>query len=445
MIFRSGFFLLACLTALLATGQQLTVTLGFPIPDGLLVRIIGSRGSDRYALDSVQVDAQGRALFPGPWPGSGFYQVMLPDSDRVDFIIDTREPKISLVFSGTPLQEHMHVMASEENKRLWEYKLLSREAQAIQAAIRQERAGLDGMAVLRLRELDSLERRAQAVQTNHLSRLISADNKGYFSKAVGAGRVVENALTADDILAHFDFSDADLLRSAVYPKAVMTAMQKQPVYSEGSFLAAADTVLGRAKSCTECYTYTLGFLIDLFDQYGPEMVLQGIVEKHVLNADPEPELPLRLRSRVESLRKVAVGAKAPDVKLPVPGEDSVRIASIAARSSFLALMFYSSTCDHCHEQMPGLQKALNTFGNKGFKAIGIALDPDSTEFDKCIKEHGITWPCYAEFLGWGSPAAKAFQVKATPSFIILDKSMRIVAKPKDAADLQVFLTKELQR
>ena len=136
-------------------------------------------------------------MFPGPWPGSGFYQVMLPDSDRVDFIIDAREPKISLVFSGTPLQEHMHVMASEENKRLWEYKLLSREAQAIQAAIRQERAGLDGMAVLRLRELDSLERRAQAVQTNHLSRLISADNKGYFSKAVGAGRIVENALTVE--------------------------------------------------------------------------------------------------------------------------------------------------------------------------------------------------------------------------------------------------------
>lgn len=445
MIARSAFFLLACLATLFAAGQQLTVTLGFPVADGLLVKIMGTLGADRHALDSARVDAQGRALFPGPWPGSGFYQVMLPDSDRVDFIIDMREPKISLVFSGTPLQEHMHVMTSEENKRLWEYKLLSREAQAIQAAIRQERAGLDGMAVERLRELDSLERRAQAVQVNQLTRLTGADPKGYFARAVGAGRIVENAVTADDILTRFNFSDADMLRSAVYPKAVMAAIQKQPMYSEDSFLAAADTVLGRAKSCGECYTYTLGFLIDLFDQYGPEMVLQGIVEKHVLNADPEPELPLRLQARVESLRKVAVGAMAPNVTLPVPGEDSVSIASMAVRSSFLTLMFYSSTCDHCHEQMPGLQNALNTFGGKGFKAIGIALDPDSAEFDKCIKDHAITWPCYAEFQGWGSPAAKAFQVKATPSFIVLDRSMRIVAKPKDAADLQVFLTKELSR
>ncbi|MFZ1686366.1 MAG: TlpA disulfide reductase family protein [Flavobacteriales bacterium] len=439
MIARSGSLLVLGLLALSAAGQQLTITLGFPVADDLLVKIMGTRGADRYVLDSAQVDAQGRALFPGPWPGSGFYQVMLPDSDRVDFIIDTREPKISLVFSGTPLQEQMHVMASEENKRLWEYKLLSRETQAIQAAIQQERARLDGSAFLRMRELDSLDRRAQAVQSNHLTRLISADPKGYFNKAVGAGRVVENALTADDILTRFDFSDADLLRSAVYPKAVMTTIQKQPVYSEDSFSAAADTILNRARSCNDCYTYTLGFLIDLFDQYGPEMVLQGIVEKYVLSADPEPELPARIQDRVESLRKVSVGALAPDVKLPVPGEDSVSIAAIASRSKFLAVMFYSSTCDHCHAQMPGLRDALSAFGSKGFNAIGIALDPDATEFDRCIKDQGITWPCYAEFQGWGSPAAKAFQVKATPTFLVLDKSMRIVAKPKDAEALKQFL------
>lgn len=443
MIPRLGSVVILCLCAFLAAGQQLTVTLGFPITDGLLVRIMGTRGVDRFVVDSAKVDAQGKALFTGPWPGSGFYQVMLPDSDRVDFIIDTREPQISLVFSGTPLQEQMHVMASEENKRLWEYKLLSREAQAVETAIRQERADLGATEVVRSRELDSLERRAQAVQVDHLSRLSNADPKGYFAKAVAAGRLVENALSADDILKRFDFSDADLLRSAVYPQALMAAIQKQSVYSEDTFLAAADTVLERARKCYECYAYAIGFLIDLFDQYGPEMVLQGIVQKHVLDADPEPPLSARHQLRVESMRKVAVGALAPDVRLPVPGADSVSIAAIASRSKYLAVMFYSSTCDHCHLQMPGLRTALTSFGAKGFKAIGIALDPDPSEFDKCIKERGIMWPCYAELQGWGSPAAKAYQVKATPTFIVLDKSMRIVAKPKDSEELQRFLSEVL--
>ncbi|MEO8067086.1 MAG: thioredoxin family protein [Flavobacteriales bacterium] len=262
---------------------------------------------------------------------------------------------------------------------------------------------------------------------------------------MAAGRLAENALSADDILKRFDFSDADLLRSAVYPKALMVVIQKQPVYSEDGFSAAADTVLERARKCEECYAYALGFLIDLFDQYGPEMVLQGLVEKHILNADPEPPLSARLRSRVESMRKVAVGATALDVKLPVPNEDSVSIAAVAASSKYLALMFYSSTCDHCHQQMPGLRTALSGYGAKGFKAMGIALDPDATEFDNCIKVHGITWPCYAELQGWASPAAKAYQVKATPTFIVLDKSMRIVAKPKDAEELQRFLADALDR
>ena len=437
------FFL--CLALCVASGQHLTVTLGFPIQAGLEVKVLATRGAERYAIDSAEVDAQGRSVFAGPWPGSGFYQVMLPDSDRVDFILDKREPTVVFAFSGTPLQEHMHVVTSDENKRLWEYKLLSREAQAILSAIRQERAGLDGMALDRLRELDSLERRAQAVQGHHLARLTNADPEGYFAKAVAAGRVVENANSSSEILTRFDFADADILRSAVYPKAIMSAVQMQPEYSEDGFLAAADSILLHAKSCGECSAYSLGFLMDVFDQYGPEMVLQAIVDKYVLAADPEPDLPARLKSRVEGLRKVAVGATAPDIRLPVPRQDSVSIASVAARSKYLALMFYSSTCDHCHEQMPGLRNALNEFGPKGFNAIGIALDPDSTEFDRCIKDHGITWPCYAELMGWGSPAAKAFQVKATPSFIVLDNSMRIVAKPKDAADLQKFLVRELGR
>ncbi len=442
---RLLFTLLLGLAISVASGQHLTVTLGFPIQTGLEVKILAARGAERYAIDSAEADAQGRCVFSGHWPGSGFYQVMLPDSDRVDFILDKREPKVIFAFSGTPLQEHMHVVTSDENKRLWEYKLFSREAQAILSAIRQERAGLDGMALGRLRQLDSLERRAQAVQADHLARLTGADPKGYFAKAVAAGRVVENANSSAEILARFDFADPDLLRSAVYPKAIMSTVQMQPEYSEDSFLAAADSILLHAKSCGECYSYSLGFLMDVFDQYGPEMVLQAIVDQYVLAADPEPDLSARLKNRVEGLRKVAVGATAADVRLPVTQEDSVSIASVAARSKYLALMFYSSTCDHCHEQMPGLRNALREFGAKGFAAIGIALDPDSTEFDKCIKDHGVTWPCYAELVGWGSPAAKAFQVKATPAFIVLDKSMRIVAKPKDAADLQEFLARELGR
>ncbi|QQR86605.1 MAG: TlpA family protein disulfide reductase [Flavobacteriales bacterium] len=438
-MFRSFGLLAILLLAPPAFAQPLTATMGFPLPVGTVVKVFVSRGADRVLLDSASTDAQGRAHFERTWPGSGFYQLMLPDSDRVDFIIDVREPRVVLAFTGKPLQEHLHVVASEENDRLWEYKQLSREAQALRSNIAREREALPATAVLRSRELDSLERRTHAMQGKHLSRLSAMAPNGFFAKAVNAGRLVDNTANGADLLTTFNFADADLLRSTVYAKAVLAVIQLQQVYSEDSFTAAADSVLAHARPCTECHTYALDLLLGLFDQYGPEMVLQDLVERHVLAAKPEPRLSATLKARIDGLRTVAIGAVAPDVRLPQPAADSVSISSFLKDRRFLAIMFYSSTCDHCHAEMPQLAEALRTFGPKGFGAIGIALDPDRSEFGTCIAEHGITWPCFTEQMAWGSPAAQAFHVKATPSFYVLDTNLRIVAKPKDIAAMKVFL------
>ena len=83
-----------------------------------------------------------------------------------------------------------------------------------------------------------------------------------------------------------------------------------------------------------------------------------------------------------------------------------------------------------------------TYQKRGFDVIGIALDVDSTDFLRSIRENAIPWRCYSEFNGWGSKAAQAFQVKATPALFLLDRAMKIVAKPTDAEELRQIL-KEL--
>ena len=53
----------------------------------------------------------------------------------------------------------------------------------------------------------------------------------------------------------------------------------------------------------------------------------------------------------------------------------------------------------------------------------------------------VNWPCYTMVMGWGDPAAKAFNVKATPSMFVIDRAGRIVAKPMDHEELRAFLVK----
>jgi thiol-disulfide isomerase/thioredoxin len=134
------------------------------------------------------------------------------------------------------------------------------------------------------------------------------------------------------------------------------------------------------------------------------------------------------------------GAPAPEVYLITPGaRDTTRLSNVIRQHDYTALFFYSSTCDHCHDQMPGLQRLVKEVPSKKFQLIGIALDIDVAEFRQAIVDHGINWPCYSHLIGWGEPAAKDFAVKATPALFLIDRAGRIVGKPTDHEQLREML------
>jgi hypothetical protein len=85
--------------------------------------------------------------------------------------------------------------------------------------------------------------------------------------------------------------------------------------------------------------------------------------------------------------------------------------------------------------MPGVNDLVQRYGPQGFGVVGVALDDDRSEFRANIMDRELRFPCFSEFNGWGSAAAKAYEVKATPTLILLDDSRRIIAKPYDAEAL----------
>ena len=71
-------------------------------------------------------------------------------------------------------------------------------------------------------------------------------------------------------------------------------------------------------------------------------------------------------------------------------------------NSYVVLFFYSSTCDHCHEQMPLLMNLYREMRPRGVEVIGIALDDNVEDFDRTIREKGLLFPCYTELVARGS-------------------------------------------
>lgn len=434
---------------LLGSGQVLTGRLvGDQLKGTQQLFLLVSRGADHRFVTAAKVEADGRFTFKERSFPRGFYQLALNDSDRVDIILDPREPQVDITLSGSPLQEHIVVNTSAENTRLWRYKQASRRAQEELTAINDQRVKASPYDHVVLRRLDSTSAAAVERKQRELAALVAEDPDSYFRSVVKADARLMSALHSgigpQAIRDSVDWTDAALARSNIYPKGIMAILQSATPATVDQLIAASDSVLAWSAPEPYCWELAREILVELFVQYGPADVVQYLVDRYVMGPGSRVPPDETLLAMVAEQLKVAIGAPAPDVSLPRPGErDTVQLSAVWARNQYTVLFFYSSTCDHCHAQMPGLSDMHRDLRSKGVAVLGVALDHDRAEFEANIRERALSFPCYTELQAWGSPAAKAFAIKATPSFVVVDRTGRIVAKPYDHEELRAFLIARL--
>ncbi len=398
-----------------------------------------TEGQEHSPLDSARLDAHGRFGFKAKRYEEGFYQLSVGDSDRVEVILTGREDLVQLEFDGRPLREHIAVTRSLENQRLWEYKRAGRAFKEESDALQRRRGTTDPRDTGALVALDSLERHARARREAVLARMVSQDSTSYFARVVRSDARLMAAIPngTKAIRDAIDWRDAGLTHSAVYPKAVLAVLQSAAPATADVMMNACDSLLRWSEATPSCWKYMRKLLVRTFAEYSADEVVQHLVDRYVVGGGarvpPEPEL----LGVVAAQLRVSTGSQAPDVLLPSPLRgDTVHLSEAIQGARCAALFFYSSTCDHCHEQMPGLQTLYNEFHDKGFEVIGVALDDRREDFIHTIVEEGLTFPCFSELNAWGSAAARAFAVKATPTFLILDASGTIVGKPFDHQELR---------
>lgn len=411
---------------------------GMPSRQIVLYRL---RGQERIPLDSARIDRKGRFDFKKKDFPLGYYRLGF-DEDQVDIILNPSEPRVVLSFSALPLQSGITVSASDENQRLWEYKWASRDAQELIRRIEGQRKAIDPRdieSLMRLaREEEDVNMRLQAT----LERLIAHAPASYFAKVARMDRRVMGALPLGPqaIRDSMDWQDPSLTRCSVYAKAIMAILQAATPADPRTLAAASDSILAWAAPDTASWSFARWQLIDLYATYGPEETLQHLVDRYITGPQALVPPEAELLATVAVQLKAAIGSMAPDVTLPSPiTGSSDELNQLIQPYPCTVLFFYSSTCDHCHEQMPLLNELHERYNHRGLNIIGIAIDDDESEFRANLAERSLKFPCYSELRGWGSPAAKAFAVRATPWLIAINRDGRIVAKPSNAAELTDLL------
>lgn len=133
--------------------------------------------------------------------------------------------------------------------------------------------------------------------------------------------------------------------------------------------------------------------------------------------------------------KTAVGTEAPNIFWKVNELEKSLYNLIG--SDYYIIVFFSSTCSHCIQEMPAFHDFIQEVGN--LKVIAIGLE-DSTSFAsyQTMTEGFTDFINIMEEEKWGSQIAKDYGVTAVPSFFILDADKTIIAKPDNTEELKAL-------
>jgi thiol-disulfide isomerase/thioredoxin len=243
---------------------------------------------------------------------------------------------------------------------------------------------------------------------------------------------------------HFDyinFNDTALLRTNVFNNLIIDYLSLyrnkhfSPREQENAFINAVDSILIKAYINPTVYTFVLNYLIDGFEMFKMESVLNHIgdnyIDKNRCNKDEETAI----KKRLENYQKFAVGKRVPDFVIEDQINDKELLLS-DIQSKYVLLIFWASWCPHCRTTLPKIKKIYDNYPRDKFEVVSISLDTSSKNYMNYIDDYNFDWINHNDYGGWNSEIALKYNVYATPTMFLVDDRRIIRSKPITFEELQ---------
>jgi thiol-disulfide isomerase/thioredoxin len=200
---------------------------------------------------------------------------------------------------------------------------------------------------------------------------------------------------------------------------------------------------------------TLASLIALYQQIAPGVYVLNAVEdiKYYTKVDsaltilyPQSEPVKALHEQVKELvaslgvdvtaaNLLVVGSVAPEIALPSPEGDTIKLSS--ERGNIVLLDFWAAWCSPCRLENPNLVVAYNKYHSKGFEIFQVSLDKTKDDWIKGIKDDNLgRWIHVSDVKYWNSIVVPLYKIEGIPYNFLLDKDGRIIASNLRGTELQ---------
>ena len=149
------------------------------------------------------------------------------------------------------------------------------------------------------------------------------------------------------------------------------------------------------------------------------------------------------KDKFEQYRALAIGKTAPNILFPSgrgvsEGRGVTKKDLKNIKNTYKLVAFGASWCPNCQTDYPKLKEKYAELKQKyNIEIVYISIDTDKTAFENYYKDAPFITFCDAK--GWETQAAKDYHVFATPTYILLDKELKILSKIQSPEHLEAWL------
>jgi len=437
----------------IAQVQQInTLTFRFPEKAYHRVYLASFYGETTSMIDSALTRPDGSITFNfSKSRASGLYRCILDKTSFADFIYNKED--VAIIIYPDDAEVKMDVVSSPEN-------------QVYQSFLRKDigfKKKLEALSFAsnayspRDKFYQVAEKEYEDLQLER-SRLIDdlvMKNKGtYVAKLLQMYREpilkfswndeARKSFFREHYFEYLHVDDTALLRTSVYPNKIIQYLmlysdpQKPKEPNEKSFMKGVDVVLSNCNKDTLVYEFLLSYLIEGFEHYGFEAVVNHLYDKYLSDRSCSHSDKLgKIAGRIEADHKLAKGTKAPEWSLKdITGR---QYTSASTTQDYTLLVFWASWCPHCTQLLPQIQSMTSGVKLSRLQIVTVSMDTSLVAWHSFVGKLKVPWLQACDGLGWQGKIPTDYNVYATPTMVLIDRSRKIIAKPITSAQLRQAL------